>query len=121
MSKISDVKRAQKAQLLFRTICSLFLEATLDNKELSRLVITQVRLSPDKSKCNVYFYAPEGKEVFDELFPTLKLYKPSLRAAISKSIASRYTPDIVFKFDGTKDKSNRVEQLLCNLKDKGEL
>ena len=121
MSKISDVKRAQKAQLLFRTICSLFLEATLDNKELSRLVITSVKLSPDKSKCNVFFYAPEGKEVFDELFPTLKMYKPSLRAAISKSIAGRYTPDIVFKFDSSKDKSNRVEQLLFNLKDQGDL
>lgn len=121
MSKVSDVKRAQKAQLLFRTICNLFLEATLDNKELSRLVITQVRLSPDKSKCNVYFYAPEGKEVFEEVFPLLKLYKPSLRAALAKSIPSRYTPDIVFKFDDTKDKSNRVEQLLCKLKDQGEL
>ena len=84
-------------------------------------MITQVKLSPDKSNCNVFFYAPEGKEVFDQLFPILKLYKPSMRAAIAKSIASRYTPDLVFKFDNTKDKSNRVEQLLCELKDQGEL
>ncbi|MFT6765305.1 MAG: ribosome-binding factor A [Alteromonas naphthalenivorans] len=121
MTKLSDVKRAQKASLLFRTICNLFLEATLDNKELARLVITQVKLSPDKSKVYAYFYAPEGKEVFDELFPLLKMYKPSLRAAIAKSIAGRYTPDIMFKFDGSKEKSNRLEALLCNLKDEGEL
>lgn len=121
MTKISDVKRAQKAALLFRTICNLYLEASLDNRELSRLVITQVQLSPDKSQCYVYFYAPEGKDVYDELFPVLKLYKPSLRAALSKSIAGRYTPEIVFKFDGAKSKANRVEQLLCDLKDKGEL
>ena len=121
MTKVSDVKRAQKTVLLFRTICSLFLELTLDNKELARLVITQVQLSPDKSQCYVYFYAPEGKEVFDELFSTLKLYKPSLRAALSRSISGRYTPQIVFKFDKTKEKANRIEGLLCELKDKGEL
>jgi ribosome-binding factor A len=120
MTKVSDVKRAQKATLLYRTICNLFLEATLDNKELSRLVITQVKLSPNKSQCNVFFYAPEGKEVFDELFPTLKMYKPSLRAAISKSISSRYTPEIMFKFDASKEKSNRIETLLCQLQGEGE-
>ena len=121
MTKVSDIKRAQKTALLFRTICNLFMEAALDHKELARLVITQVQLSPDKSQCYVYFYAPEGKEVFDELFSTLKLYKPSLRAALSKSINSRYTPEIVFKFDGAKEKANRVEGLLCELKEKGEL
>ena len=121
MTKISEVKRAQKKALLFRSICNLFLEATMDNRELARLVITRVELSPDKSRCYAYFYAPEGKDVFDELFPTLKMYKPSLRAALSKTIAGRYTPEIIFKFDGTKSKSNRIDTLLCELKDKGEL
>lgn len=121
MTKISNVKRAQKTALLFRSICSLFIEATRDNKDLARLVITQVQLSPDKSHCYVYFYAPEGKDVFDTLFDTLKMYKPSLRAALSKAIASRYTPEITFKYDAVKEKANRVEQLLCQLKEKGEL
>lgn len=121
MSKISEVKRAQKTALLFRAICNLYLEAARDNKDLARLVITQVQLSPDKSHCYVYFYAPEGKEVYESLFHTLTLYKPSLRAALSKAIASRYTPEITFKYDGVKEKANRVEHLLCQLKEKGEL
>jgi ribosome-binding factor A len=121
MTKASDVKRAQKSALLFRTICNLFLEATLDNKELARLVITHIELSPDKSVCYVYFFCAEGEEGYNELFPTLKLYKPSLRAALSKSIASRYTPEIRFKYDKAKSKANRVETLLCELKEKGEL
>lgn len=121
MTKVSDVKRAQKTALMFRTICNLFLETTLDNKELARLVITQVKLSPDKSKCFIYFYAPEGRNVFEKLFSLLLLYRPSLRSALAKAIASRYTPEIVFKYDASKEKANRIETLLCQLKDKGEL
>lgn len=121
MKKINDIKRAQKASLLLRTICTLFSNATRDDKRLEGAMISRVELSPDKSTCYVLFYTPEGEEAFNETLRYLILYKPSLRAAIAKQIPGRYTPELVFKFDHSFAKSERVETLLTQLKDKGEL
>ena len=104
MTKVSDIKRAQKASLLLKAISQLYWEATRDDKELLGLFISRVELSQDKGMCYVFFYTPEGQEFFKEKLQTLKLYKPSLRAALAKQIPGRYTPDIIFKFDAQQKK-----------------
>lgn len=119
--RVSDIKRAQKASLLLRTISELFTRAAQDNNELLGVYVNRVELSPDKSTCYVLFCAHGGKKEFDEKFELLKLYKPSLRAALAKQINGRYTPEIVFKFDECDVKVQRIEQLLEDLKDKGDL
>ncbi len=122
MKKVHDIKRAQKASLLLRTISTLFSKAVQDDAQLSGLMINRVELAPDKSTCYVYFYDPKGEVEFNQNFlPRLILYKPSLRAALAKEIAGRYTPELVFKFDNVFEKSMRIETLLSELKEKGEL
>lgn len=102
----------QKETQLLRTITSLLVSVALDEKDLSRLVITRVKLSPDKSHCMVFFHDPEGQEAFRELFKTLILYKPSLRKALSQAIPSRYTPEIIFKYDTLYDKQRKIDSLI---------
>lgn len=119
--RITDIKRAQKISLLFRAISKLFLEASIDNKELSSFYVNRVELSPDKSHCYVFFCAIGGEAEFEKKINTLKLYKPSMRAALSKQINSRYTPQLTFKFDSCQEKVQRIEHLLQDLKDKGDL
>lgn len=109
---VCNVKRAQKESLLFRTISRLFMEMTMDNKAFYGFCVNKVILSPDKSRCTVLFCAVGGKEEFDAKFQDLKLYKPSLRAALAKDINGRYTPDIVFKYDVTQEKVRRIDDLL---------
>lgn len=122
MKKVHDIKRAQKASLLLRTISTLFAAAVRDDAQLNGVMINRVELAPDKSTCYVYFYTAEGEESFNQkLLSRLILYKPSLRAALAKEIASRYTPELVFKFDNVFEKSLRIETLLSELKEKGEL
>jgi len=121
MKRPNDIKRAQKASQLMRIICTLFSDATRDDVSLHGVMISRVDLSPDKSTCYVLFYTPEGEEAFKAVLQRLILYKPSLRAAIAKQIPSRYTPELVFKFDHAFAKAERVENLLTQLKDKGEL
>ncbi|MCF7900174.1 ribosome-binding factor A [Candidatus Babeliales bacterium] len=114
--RVSDIKRAQKTSLLYRTIATLLSETMRENKELSNLFVNRVELSPDKSNCNVFFCALGGEEEFKEKLPHLILFKPSLRAALAKAINGRYTPQIVFKFDVTFDKIQRIEQILEDIK-----
>jgi len=118
---VYDIKRAQKTSLLFRLISKLFLEASIDDEKVSGLYISHVKLSPNKSHCYVFFSSVNGKKEFEEKFSSLLLYKPSLRAAIAKEVNSRYTPDIIFKFDEEGEKSRKINDLIDKLKEKGEL
>jgi ribosome-binding factor A len=119
--RVSDIKRAQKTSLFLRAITTLFSQLTADNEELRSLYVNRIELTPDKSVCYVLFYSPLGIEEFNKKLSFLILYKPSLRAALAKEINGRYTPEIVFKYDEAQERVDRIDTLLQNLKDKGEL
>lgn len=119
--RVYDIKRAQKSSLYLRTISTLFSQLTLENKELNSVYVNRIEMSPDKSMIYVLFYSPLGIEEFNKKLQTLILYKPSLRAALAKQIDGRYTPDIVFKYDEAQEKVDRIDNLLQDLKNKGEL
>lgn len=115
-SKVSSIKKSQKESLLFKSIAQLLQQAALDDPELSRLAINRVELSDDRSYCLVYFFSDLGKSEFDKYFDKLKLYKPSLRAALANRLQSRRTPQIVFKYDDQYAKTKEVEELLERVK-----
>ncbi len=113
---VSSIKKSQKESLLFRAIAQLFSQTMLDDKKLQGLFINRVKLSDDKSVCTVYFYTTGGFADFKEKLQTLILYKPSMRHALAKTIKSRYTPELVFKFDDQFEKQQRIEGLLEKVK-----
>lgn len=115
-SRVGWIKKNQKESLLFKEISVLIQRASLDDSELSGLYVSRVELSDDKSCCRVYFFCSGGEEYFKERFERLKLYKPSLRAALAKKIQSRYVPQIIFKFDDKFEKKNELEELLESIK-----
>ena len=80
------------------------------------LSITRVKLADDGSICTIFFYTPGGLEAFKEKRNFLILYKPSLRKAIARAIPARYTPELVFRFDDTFEKQQRIEQILDTIK-----
>ena len=120
MGNEREIKRAQKASQLYKTISELFLEASREDPRLQDLFVNRVELSPDKSVCWVYLYSAYGEEHFDELFPLLEKYLPSFRKAVAQRVPGRYTPELRFKFDTQLQKQLRVEQLLDELKNNNE-
>jgi len=114
--RAQEIRRAQKESLLLREISKLYLDLCIDKPELQSLFVNRVQLSSDKSGCNVFFFSTQGEEKFKELFPTLILYKPSMRKAIAHSIPSRRAPDLVFKYDYPYEKQQQVELALNTLK-----
>jgi ribosome-binding factor A len=106
--RVSSIKRAQKESLLMRSISHLLMQISLDDNRVS--------LSASKSICTIYFYSPRGQDYFKEIFQTLVLYKPSMRAAIAKILDARYTPDLVFRFDEQFEKQLKLENLLDSVK-----
>jgi ribosome-binding factor A len=110
------VKRAQKESLLLRELSQWLMQIAMDEPALRDLFISRVRLSTDKGLCNIYFYTAQGLDHFRALMPTLILYKPSLRTALAKSIPSRYTPELTFKFDEEFEKQQHLDALLDKIK-----
>jgi ribosome-binding factor A len=115
-STVKSIKNAKKESLIFREVSSLFLNLILDQPQLSDMTINRIELSRDGGICFIFFYTAQGEEAFFEKLPLLILYKPSLRKALAQKIVSRYTPDLVFRFDNTLEKRHRIESLLDTIK-----
>lgn len=105
-------KREQKNSLFFREISSLIQQLSLDEPALSKIFVTRTRLSNDYKICFVYISTYTDKNDYDPALELLKLYKASLRKAISQSISGKYTADLVFLYDEDKDKERDLNNLL---------
>ena len=116
-----NIRIAKKEALYFRELSEFFLRIRLDDPNLEGIHISAVRLSPDKSVCNILFFSENGSEDFEKQLPKLILYKPSMRKAIAQRIPSRYTPELVFKYDKQMEKQRRLETLFDQLKVEGKL
>lgn len=114
-SAVSERKRAQKESLLFQELSKLFMKITLDDQSIKNMFINRVTLSKDKGVVNVFFYTPGGEAEFNTLFKRLVLYKPSLRKALASIIDSRYTPELVFRFDDVFEKQQSVENIFARI------
>ncbi|MDR3550061.1 MAG: ribosome-binding factor A [Candidatus Babeliales bacterium] len=112
---LRNIKRAQKESQLLREVSTLVMQATMDEASLQGIYVSKVNLSQDKGKLYVLFTTAGGKEEFTDKLGTLILYKPSMRAALAKNLDFRYTPDLVFKYDGVSDKQKRMEELFYKI------
>ncbi len=115
-STVRSIKFAKKSAQLLREFSQLFLRLVLDDPRLEGMFVSKVELSNDGGACYVYFYTSEGEEAFARKLPVLILYKPSLRKALSQKIVSRYTPELVFRFDQKFEKISKMEALLDKIK-----
>jgi len=112
-----NVKREQKKSFLLKEISALVRQITSDEPELSSLFVTRVEMSKDGGVCYVYFSTYTDKEAFDEGLKILKLYKPSMRKALADAMQARYVPNLVFRYDETKEKERRVTRLLDKIQE----
>lgn len=108
-SATSAIKRAQKESLLLREISTMFHSITMEDNRLLPLFVNRVELSTDKGWVTIYFYTLDGYEKFAELLEILKLYKPSMRKALSQGVRGRYVPDLRFEYDSKFEKQQRLE------------
>lgn len=119
---MNDIKKEQKKSLLLRNISTLLWEVSREESAVSSVYITRVDLSADGGICYVYFgvhvMSPDDTEetVFTRALDRLKLYKPSIRAALAKILTGRYTPNLLFLFDDKREKVERINELLDRAK-----
>ena len=122
-SRVSDIKKERKKALFFRELVSLIQELGNKEKDVAEVFVSHVDISPNSGICYIYFstYKEPGDEVFHKVFPTLMLYRASLRTAFAKRIQVRYVPEIIFLYDKAKERERRVNDLLNKIQDQDEV
>lgn len=116
-SRLRDIKRNQKESLIFRIVSGLYMQASMEDKDVAGLMPTRASLSSDKSGCIIMFYDPSGIDSFKQKLERLKLYKPSIRKALADEMKSRYVPEIKFVFDAQFEKEQKINELLDKVKE----
>ncbi|MFH1644260.1 MAG: 30S ribosome-binding factor RbfA [bacterium] len=111
-TRLSEIKREKKKALFLREVSSFIQKISQDEPVVLKVFVTRVELSADSGICYIYFAGFNGKKDFDEALEILKLYKPSMRSVLAKSLKLRYAPDLVFRFDEKQEKVQKMEELL---------
>ncbi|HBS47989.1 TPA: hypothetical protein DEO28_02775 [Candidatus Dependentiae bacterium] len=112
---LSVIKKERRKSFFLRELSNLIFTISQNEPLLISIRPSRVEFSEGEGMCFVYFEAP-SKEVFDNALKVLTLYKPSVRKALSKSRQSRFTPDLLFKYDEILEKSRKIEELLDKAK-----
>lgn len=108
-------KRERSKLQYFREFVTLFRQLTRDEPSFSSVYPTRVDGAPDGSVLYIFFAGTEGEEAVEKAIGQLILYKPSFRKALAQQVQARYTPQLVFKYDPTFEKVQRIEKLLGDL------
>ena len=86
-------------------------EAKISNIETNRITVTEVRMSPDLKIAKAYVL-PLGGENANETIETLKEFSFVIRKVLSKKIAMKFLPKIIFVKDESFDYAEKIENLI---------
>ncbi|MBM3894617.1 ribosome-binding factor A [Candidatus Dependentiae bacterium] len=111
----SSHKKERARSQFFREFVVLFRKLALDEPILNSIFPTKTETAPDGSVMYFYFAGDGDQAAVEEVLKTLILYKPSIRKAIGDQIRKRYVPQIIFRYDSTFEKIQRIESLLNNI------
>ncbi len=111
----SSHKKERSRSQLFREFVILFRKLALDEPVFSSIFPTKIETAPDGSVVYFYFAGDGDQAAVEEILKTLVLYKPSIRKAIGDQIRKRYVPQIIFRYDSSFEKIQRIESLLNNI------
>ena len=108
--RIADMVQRELAQLI---------QKELRDDRLGLVTLSDVEVTKDLSYSNVYvtIYPAEQKE---ESLKTLNRAAGFLRSLLAKRLMLRTVPKLVFHYDDTLDKSDRINELLNKVLKKDE-
>jgi ribosome-binding factor A len=113
-------RKERVASLIHREVAEL-LQRRMKDPRLEALTVTRVELSPDLHYAWVYVDFASRPGDLDAALGALEGASRFLRNEIRNNLRLRHTPELVFRSDRGLAHSERVQQLLSELRDRGEL
>ncbi len=109
-----SLKQDRAAEQIRQILSELFLREVSDPR-LQGLTVTEVTLDAELMFASVYVNAlgDEGRQ--DEVMGGLKQASGFLRREVGKRVRLRHTPELVFHWDMTLERGERLNRLISNL------
>ena len=118
MPKVSRERLRESIKIKLAKI----LNQEVSDPRLAGVTLTDLKLSPDQSHATVFFavFGKEGEQIH-EVGQALADSAGFLQKKLAHTLTSRNTPRLSFAYDRGFDNTSRIEDLLQDLKTKGEL
>jgi ribosome-binding factor A len=94
---------------------SNLLERRSKDPRVAGVTITDVEVTPDAMRANVYFSVLGGEEARDEAREGLRSAAGWLRRELGQRLRLRNTPELVFRYDRSVERGERISAILDEL------
>lgn len=110
-------KYQRRVSELIHIRLSNLLERRIKDPRLELVTITGVEVSPDASSADVYFNfsAPSGDRSVEEVQEGLESAAGWLRRELGKQLRLRHTPELIFHYDRSVERGERISSILDDL------
>ena len=113
MGKPVSQRQLRVGEMIKQSLGMIFLrnEAKVPNLETNKITVTEVKMSQDL-KIAKAFVLPLGGEKAEEVVNILKEFSFLIRKALSKKIAIKFLPKILFAKDESFEYAEKIERLI---------
>lgn len=96
---------------------SEIIQYDLKNKDVGHVTVTDVEITKDMSYATVYVTFFDERGVPTERIEELNKAKGFVRTQLSQRLSIYKTPDIIFKYDESLNKGQRIDEILDQIKE----
>ncbi|MGD2144739.1 MAG: 30S ribosome-binding factor RbfA [Anaerolineae bacterium] len=108
-------KYQRRVSELVHVRLSSLLERRIKDPRLDLVTITDVVVTPDASRADVYFSTLGGEEAREEAQEGLDSAAGWLRRELGRHLRLRHTPRLVFHYDRSVERGERISAILDEL------
>ena len=106
----------QRLESLSLRELSMILRRDSNNRGLSNIGVTEVRITNDLSYMTIYYTFYNGsKEHYEQILEKSKGY---LRKELAAKIKARKMPELIFKYDESLEYGNHINELIHQMNEK---
>jgi ribosome-binding factor A len=109
-----SIKQDRIAEHIQAILSTLLLREVADPR-LKNITVTEVKIDPELMYANVYINALGDESRQNEVLAGLERAKGFLRREVAKRVRLRSAPELIFHWDVTLERGERIHQLLSSL------
>ena len=107
----------KRAAEIIRTHLADLLQFHVNDPRLEMVTVTGVEVTPDTTRAHVYFSVLGDQEAQSQAKAALQSAAGFLRRELGQRIRLRNTPELVFRWDRSMERGERIAYLLDQLKE----
>lgn len=116
-----EVRRPERLAESLREAITEIVGYELEDPRLEAVTVTEVRVSPDLRDAKVFVLIEENEKGIQEAMKALHNAEKFVRSQVALSLNINHAPHIHFARDTVEEKAGRIDQILEELKNNGDL